>query len=152
MKTRLSKVYDNMPKKKRVTKLSLVDDIDNFFSEAPDPLIEQDINETIRIGEQIFSALANLDVLIETYNQSTSGESWQPEGYFMGYKNDAEVIADNVADKLNELGIDASSVPALSELESYIKTLDELKVANAKQNNQYQDIYNSLDNIKNVLD
>ena len=152
MKTRLSKVYDNMPKKKRVTKLSLVDDIDNFFSGAPDPLIEQDINQTISIGDQIFSALSNLEDLIETYNQSTTGESWQPEGYFMGYKNDAEVIADNVASKLNELGLDASSVPALSELESYIKTLDELKVANAKQNNQYQDIYNSLGTLQNLVD
>tara|TARA_B110000285_G_C14925167_1_gene514627 strand:- start:31 stop:489 length:459 start_codon:yes stop_codon:yes gene_type:complete len=152
MKTRLSKVYDNMPKKKRVTKLSLVDDIDNFFSGAPDPAVEQDINETLRLGDQIFDALANLDVLIETYNKSTAGESWQPEGFYMGYKSDAEVIADNVAGKLNELGLDASSVPALSELESYIETIGKLKELNAKQNNQYQNIYDSLGNVQNVLD
>lgn len=152
MKTRLSKVYDNMPKKKRVTKLSLVNDIDDFFSGAPDPLLEQDMNQTISIGDQIFSALSNLEDLIESYNQSTAGESWQPEGYFMGYKIDAESLADNVSSKLNELGLDSSSVPALNELESYIKTLDELKVTNAKQNNQYIDIYNSLGTLQNLVD
>lgn len=151
MKTRLSKVYDNMPKKKRVTKLSLVNDIDDFFSGAPDPAIEQDINETLKLGEQIFSALANLDVLIETYNKSTEGESWQPEGFFISTKMEAERISNDANQKLNELGLDPSTIPALFELENYIDKLEELKELNAKQNRQYVNIYDSLGNVQNVL-
>tara|TARA_B110000908_G_scaffold120803_1_gene141581 strand:+ start:932 stop:1390 length:459 start_codon:yes stop_codon:yes gene_type:complete len=152
MKTRLSAVYSKL-KSAKVTELSMVNDIDNFFNDAPNlGDAEIEIENNIDSGERLLAAAEVVKSLIREYNENTSGEFWQPEGFFMSEMNEAKTLRDSLLSNLVDLGIDEDSVPNYKNLVSYIENVKNIIKFNASQNNQYKEIYDSIDNLSNLID
>jgi hypothetical protein len=149
MKTRLSKVYENMPKKKRVTKLTLITDIDNFFSGAPDPAADKsEINSVLAQGEKLLTALEDAQRELNNYSQVIYGESWMPEGHYMSYRSEAQSLAEDLQQKLEDIGLAGdNNFPEINELEVYAEDLEDLKLLNAEQGRQWDLIITEINSI-----
>jgi hypothetical protein len=85
---------------------------------------------------------------LNNYSQVIYGESWMPEGHYMSYRSEAQSLAEDLQQKLEDIGLAGdNNFPEINELEVYAEDLEDLKLLNAEQGRQWDLIITEINSI-----